>query len=115
MSTNSIAGPAGPSSGTGPRAAVDLTARSRPGERVITVVLQVSAYASIAITFGIIAALIRPVIDFFGEVPVGDFFAFEGTYAVLPLVTATLMVTVIALLLAVPLGLGAALYLSEYA
>ena len=33
----------------------------------------------------------------------------------LPLVTATLMVTVIALLLAVPLGLGAALYLSEYA
>jgi phosphate transport system permease protein len=34
---------------------------------------------------------------------------------VLPLVTATLMVTVIALLLAVPLGLGAALYLSEYA
>ena len=33
----------------------------------------------------------------------------------LPLVTATLMVTLIALLLAVPLGLGAALYLSEYA
>ena len=54
-------------------------------------------------------------IHFFGEVPLGDFFAFEGKFAVLPLVTATLMVTVIALLLAVPLGLGAALYLSEYA
>ena len=115
MSTNSIAGPAGPSSGTGPRAAVDLSGKSRPGERVITTVLQISAYASIAITFGIIAALIRPVADFFGEVPLGDFFAFDGTYAVLPLVTATLMVTVIALLLAVPLGMGAALYLSEYA
>jgi phosphate ABC transporter permease protein PstC len=115
MSTHTITGPAGPSSGTGPRAGIDLTAKSRPGERVITVVLQVSAYASIAITFGIIAALIRPVIDFFGDVPLGDFFAFEGTYAVLPLVTATLMVTVIALVLAVPLGLGAALYLSEYA
>ncbi|HEV2798370.1 MAG TPA: phosphate ABC transporter permease subunit PstC [Nocardioides sp.] len=115
MSTTSIAGPTGPSSRTGPRAGVDLTRRSRPGERVITVVLQISAYASIAITFGIIAALIRPVIDFFGDVSPGEFFAFEGTYAVLPLVTATLMVTVIALLLAVPLGLGAALYLSEYA
>jgi phosphate transport system permease protein len=77
--------------------------------------LQVSAYASIAITFGIIVALIEPVLHFFGEVPLGDFFAFEGKFAVLPLVTATLMVTVIALLLAVPLGLGAALYLSEYA
>jgi phosphate transport system permease protein len=82
---------------------------------VITLVLQISAYASIAITFGIIAALIQPVADFFADVPLGDFFAFDGKYAVLPLVTATLLVTVIALLLAVPLGLGAALYLSEYA
>ena len=70
MSTNAIAGPTGPSSGTGLSAAVDLSPKSRPGERVITVVLQLSAYASIAITFGIIAALIRPVIDFFAEVPV---------------------------------------------
>lgn len=115
MSTNATTGPTGPSARTGLSAGVDLTARSRPGERIITRVLQVAAYASIAITFGIIAALIQPTIDFFGEVPLGDFFAFEGTYAVLPLVTATLMVTVIALLLAVPLGLGAALYLSEYA
>ena len=115
MSTDTTVGPAGPSSGTGLPAAVDLSPRARPGERVITLVLRISAYASIAITFGIVAALIQPVIDFFSEVPFGEFFAFEGTYAVLPLVTATLMVTVIALLVAVPLGLGAALYLSEYA
>lgn len=115
MSSNSTAGPTGPSSGTGLSAAVDLSPKSRPGERIITVVLQVSAYVSIAITFGIIAALVEPVVNFFGEVPFGDFFAFEGTFAVLPLVTATLMVTVIALVVAVPLGLGAALYLSEYA
>jgi phosphate ABC transporter permease protein PstC len=115
MSTNATTGAAGPSSGTGLPAGVDLRPKSRPGERVITVVLQLSAYASIAITFGIIAALIEPVIHFFSEVPFGDFFAFDGTFAVLPLVTATLMVTVIALLVAVPLGLGAALYLSEYA
>ena len=45
----------------------------------------------------------------------GDFFATEGSYAVIPLVGGTLMATVIALLVAVPLGLGAAMYLSEYA
>ena len=54
-------------------------------------------------------------IDFFGEVPFGDFFATEGQFAVLPLVDGTLLITVIALLVAVPLGLGAAMYLSEYA
>jgi phosphate transport system permease protein len=115
MSTNANAGTTGPASRSGLSAGVDLSARSRPAERVIKLVLQLSAYASIAITFGIIAALIEPVIHFFGEVPFGDFFALEGKFAVLPLVTATLMVTVIALLVAVPLGLGAAMYLSEYA
>ena len=75
----------------------------------------ISAFLSIAITIGIIIALIQPVIDFFREIPFGDFFATDGQYAVIPLITATLMVTVIALLVAVPLGLGAAMYLSEYA
>jgi phosphate transport system permease protein len=75
----------------------------------------VSALLSVGITFGIVVALIEPVIHFFEEVPFGDFFATEGKFAVIPLVTATLMVTLIALLVAVPLGLGAAMYLSEYA
>jgi phosphate transport system permease protein len=74
-----------------------------------------SAFLSVAITVGIIVALIRPVLDFFAEVPFGDFFATEGQFAVLPLVAGTFMVTAIALLVAVPLGLGAAMYLSEYA
>ena len=115
MSNNATTGATGPSPRTGLSAGVDLSRRSRPGERAITLVLQLAAYASIAITFGIIAALIEPVLHFFGAVSFGEFFALEGKFAVVPLVTATLMVTVIALLLAVPLGLGAALYLSEYA
>jgi len=82
---------------------------------VIKVLLLMSALLSIAISFGIVAALIRPVIDFFAEVPFGDFFTTEGEFAVLPLVAGTMMVTMIALLVAVPLGLGAAMYLSEYA
>lgn len=94
---------------------VDLKGRSRPGETVIKAVLLLSALLSIAITFGIIAALIEPVVLFFQQVPFGDFFAVEGPFAVLPLVAGTMMTTVIALLVAVPLGLGAAMYLSEYA
>jgi phosphate transport system permease protein len=106
---------AGPSRGTGLPAAPLLTGRRRTGETVIKAVLFTSAMLSVAITFGIVAALIGPVIDFFGEVPVGDFLTTEGEYAVLPLISATLVVTAIALLVAVPLGLGAAMYLSEYA
>ena len=94
---------------------MNLARKSRPAESAIRVVLTSSAFVSVAVTVGIIAALIRPVLDFFGEVPFGDFFSTEGQFAVLPLVAGTLMVTVIALLVSVPLGLGAAMYLSEYA
>jgi phosphate ABC transporter permease protein PstC len=107
--------PAGPSQPTGLPAAPFLGAKPRPVEAVIKLVLITSAFLSVAITFGIIAALIRPVIDFFADVPFGDFFSTEGEFGVLPLVSGTLMVTAIALLVAVPLGLGAAMYLSEYA
>ena len=107
--------PAGPSNPTGLSAAPYLGAKSRPAERVIRIVLVASALISVAITFGIIAALIKPVLDFFAEVPFGEFFATEGRFAVIPLVVGTLMVTVIALVVAIPLGLGAAMYLSEYA
>ena len=116
MSTNATAGPTGPSSGTGLSAAVDLSPKSRPGERIITLVLKLSAYASIAITFGIIAAL-DPSPWPSSSVRSRSESSSPSTAPMpsCPLVTATLMVTVIALVVAVPLGLGAALYLSEYA
>ncbi len=117
MSSNISTG-AGSSFGAGlPGVPVDLKGRSRPGETVIKAVLFVSAMLSIAITFGIIAALVGPVIDFFGEVAFSEFFSFQedSRFAVGPLIAATLMTTAIALLVAVPLGLGAAMYLSEYA
>ena len=105
----------GPSSGAGPSAVPSLKARSRPAERLIVASLLVCALLSVAITFGILAALLEPVLHFLGQVPLGEFFATDGKYAVLPLVAGTLMTTAIALLVAVPLGLGAAMYLSEYA
>jgi phosphate transport system permease protein len=115
MSSNVTTG-AGPSTSAGlPGAPVNLSKRSRPVESLIKATLFASATLSIAITFGIIAALIQPVVEFFREIPFGDFFTTEGQFAVLPLISATMVTTVIALLVAVPLGLGAAMYLSEYA
>ena len=106
----------GPPPGAGlTRAPIDLGRRRRPAESVIRKVLQISAMVSVLITFGIIAALIEPVLHFFRQVSLRDFFSTEGTYAVLPLIAGTLMTTVVALIVAVPLGLGAAMYLSEYA
>lgn len=110
-SANSVG--AGPSSG--PHLTPNLRGRARPGEAVIKTVLSASAFLSVGITVGILVALVEPVVRFFDQVPIGDFFATEGRFAVIPLVTGTLMVTLIALVVAVPLGLGAAMYLSEYA
>lgn len=96
---------------------------SRVGERIIRGALATCGLLSIAITAGIAIALIIPALEFFSTVPVWDFLT--GTkwaprfkpaaYGVLPLVVATLWTTMIALLVAVPLGLGVAMYLSEYA
>jgi phosphate transport system permease protein len=106
---------AGPPATAGLPQPPDLLRRARPGESVIRTLLMASAMISVAITVGIVIALIRPVIEFFGEVSFGEFFATSGRFAVIPLIAGTLMVTLIALLVAVPLGLGAAMYLSEYA
>lgn len=108
---------AGPSpEGAGlPAATISLKGRRRPAETAIVTALRLAAILSVAITAGILIALVEPVIFFFRDVPFGDFFAIEGQFAVLPLVAGTLWVTFIALLVATPLGLGAAMYLSEYA
>lgn len=97
--------------------------RRRPTEAAFRVVIRMAALLSIAITIGILFSLIVPAIEFFREVPILEFltgtrwapqFA-DDSYGVLPLVTATLWTTAIALVVAVPFGLGAAVFLSEYA
>lgn len=94
---------------------VSLGRKRRPAETVIKGLLAFSAVLSVAITIGIVLALVFPAMDFFREVPFGEFLAVDGPYAVVPLIGGTAMTTLIALLVAVPLGLGAAMYLSEYA
>jgi phosphate transport system permease protein len=101
--------------------------RSQPryGERAIEVVLFLAAVISVLTTIGIVIAIIGPTIEFFREPAVSLWGFLTGTewtvlfadqnFGVLPLVTATLTTTVIALLVAIPIGLGAAIYLAEYA
>ena len=98
-------------------------ARRRWGEDVIKALLFGCAIISIVTTLGIVFALLEETLAFFGEVGVGDFvtgkewsplFA-DPQYGVLPLLQGTLLITGIALVVAVPLGLACAIYLSEYA
>jgi phosphate transport system permease protein len=111
-------------SAAGARAVPALgTARRRWGEEFIRLLLIMAALLSVLTTTGIVIALLRETIDFFGEVGVWDFLSgskwtplFEpASFGVRPLVVGTFLVTFIALLVAGPLGLGAAIYLSEYA
>jgi phosphate transport system permease protein len=85
--------------------------------------LRLAAMASVFITIGIVVALLGPALEFFREVSVVEFltgtrwaprFA-DSSFGVLPLVTGTAWTTLIALVIAIPFGLGAAIYLSEYA
>ncbi len=99
----------------------------RVGERVIEASLAVAATLSVVITIGIVIAVFIPTFEFFAE-PAVTFWGFiTGTtwtplfseaqqeFGVLPLITATLTTSAIALSVAIPLGLGSAIYLSEYA
>ena len=98
-------------------------ARPRYGERIVKGLLFLCAAVSVATTAGIVIALAGPTIEFFGEVSLTDFLF--GTdwrplfspadFGVLPLVSATIVVTACALVVCIPFGLGAAIYLSEYA
>ena len=97
--------------------------RRRWGEDVIKAVLALCAVVSVLTTVGIVVALLEPALEFFTEISPVEFFTgttwaplFEpGSFGVSPLVVGTLSVTFWACVVAMPLGLGAAIYLSEYA
>jgi phosphate transport system permease protein len=97
--------------------------RRRWGEDVVKGALALCALVSVATTVGIVVALFVPAIEFFGEISIVDFFSgtqwaplFEPpSFGVLPLVAGTFLVVVCASLVCIPFGLGAAIYMSEYA
>lgn len=96
---------------------------TRRPERLIEILLFLCAALSVGTTVGIIAVLAIETLAFFREVPVVEFLT--GTewtplfatkrFGVLPLVLGTLLVSAIAMVVAVPTGVLSAIYLSEYA
>lgn len=92
-------------------------------EKAIAALLLCCALVSVLTTFGIVATLLEVTVEFFQEVSLGQFlfdtrwtplFA-DRHFGIWPLINGTLLVAVIAMLVAVPLGLASAAYLSEYA
>ncbi len=97
--------------------------RTRPAERAIEFGLRAAAAVGIVTTVGIIAVLAVEALLFFAEVSPLDFFT--GTrwsasikpfaFGVIPLIVSTLMIAAIALAIAVPIGILAAVWMSEFA
>ena len=92
-------------------------------EKIMPILLLIIALVSILTTVGIVITLLAETIEFFKRIPFVDFFT--GTvlkplgdnaqFGIIPLVTGTLLSTVIAMVVAIPIGLMSAIYLSEYA
>ncbi len=101
----------------------DLKKRPRIGESLVFSVLFFFAILSVSITAGIVIILVRESVLFFGngEVTLTEFFfstewqPMIGKFGFLPLINSTVMVSFIAILVAVPMGTAVAVYLSEYA
>lgn len=94
-----------------------------PRERIVQWLLGACALVSVFTTVGIVAVLLSESVAFFDEVSFGAFFGdtewtpqfVEQHYGIWPLLSGTLLVTAIAAVLALPVGLGSAIYLAEFA
>lgn len=93
-------------------------------ERIIPGLLLFTAIISVLTTIGIVFTLIFETVIFFREISIAEFFTADkwypfsetaASYGITPLIMGTLKVTGIAALVAVPIGLATAIYLSEYA
>lgn len=96
-------------------------------EQGILAILIAAASVAILTTLGIILSLIFNTVEFFRLYPAVDFFtllewapSFSGrggasSLGILPLLWGTIYISIVALLVAVPIGLFSAIYLSEYA
>ncbi|SHM43998.1 phosphate ABC transporter membrane protein 1, PhoT family (TC 3.A.1.7.1) [Caldanaerovirga acetigignens] len=92
-------------------------------EKFIKVILASAASASVLIMIGIVFSLLEETAGFFKEVTIKEFLTqtrwtplfTPAHYGILPLICGTALVTLIAVMVAAPVGLASALYLSEYA
>lgn len=92
-------------------------------ERAIAFILFLSAFSAVATTIAILYILVSESVSFFEKVSIIEFltdtqwsplFA-DAHYGILPLLSGTIVTSVVAMAVAIPLGTIAAIYLSEYA
>lgn len=96
---------------------------SKISQKIVVIIFGAFALASIATTFGIIATLIFETIEFFKQVPLWRYFTdtqwtplfADPQYGIIVLLCGTFLTSIIGLIVSIPLGLLAAVCLSEYA
>ena len=97
--------------------------KSNVFEKIIPVILILITLVSVLATIGILVTLITESLEFFSRVPITEFltsatwqpYVGDGEWGIWALIMGTLKIVIIAVIIAVPIGLGAAIYLSEYA
>jgi phosphate transport system permease protein len=110
--------------------AKQMRARSRV-EQIIKVLLVISSMIAIFTTIGIVLSVLFESVRFFRTIPITDFLfglqwspqtairadqvGSSGAFGAIPLFAGTLLISGIAMVVAVPIGLMSAIYLSEYA
>lgn len=97
--------------------------RSKNIQKLVVLITGAFALVSVLTTFGIVGTLIFETFEFFQEVPIWQFFTdtrwtplfSSKQFGIMVLISATLLTSTIAILVALPLGLLSAIALSEYA
>lgn len=114
------------------RSRVSAAFRARHGvERIVSGLMIACATVAIFVTIGIVGALLFETIRFFEAVPITEFLfgtnwepqiplredqvAAEGAFGWIPVILGTIVIMVVALTLAIPVGLMSAIYLNEFA
>jgi phosphate transport system permease protein len=109
---------------------VDARSRNRV-ERIVLGVLFACSCLAILTTVGIVLSLVFESLRFFAQIPITDFLfglqwspqmamradqvGSSGAFGAIPVIAGTLLITVVAMVVAVPTGLMIAVYLSDYA
>lgn len=96
--------------------------KTRFMEKAMPVFFMSAAFISIITSVGIVLTLVVDAAKFFKAIPIWEIFSTKlaplganPSFGLLPLITGTIMTSLIAMLVAVPIGLTAAMYLSEFA
>lgn len=91
-------------------------------DKIMPLFFFLAASISVVVTVGVVLTLIVDAFHFFEAISLKEFFSKslsplrkDPSFGVLPLIVATLITTFIAMCVAVPIGLTAAIYLSEFA